>query len=702
MNTYAQGDAVNAVIGNESWARLQSKPLSPNTDEEERISTHLRYVISLLKNAEVEGEHIAKREQGIALLEEYVKKGAFPNHHRNFEERRPCFIDSTGNICAVGYLVEQTAGRAEAERINDLYQYAFLHEMKDDALLPWQKTSGFSLVELAIIQPAYGFKLRKYGNYYDPQEQLYGIVNNYTQQKITPPIFTSVQPVADYDLFLTQIGERYGITNAEGKEVVKHVHDEIQPRSFGDDLLFIAKTGVTLSVFDVRSNLLATVKNGRPVQFNHSFIVIEANGRQGALGLNGDWVIPISNYKVNIETLVYHTVNDSSEKTLPNRSLFVVQNENKKYGVFNSRGKQIIPFEYSALKRKEFVWIAEKDGKKSLLLLEGSHTRISNFTDVKGISVYSGANELLVYEGEKCGLINREGKWKIPQKYKFITKQLEFYHAYNDSGFACYDQAFHEFISPYKKVMGRYRDVYYYYGKGIGAVKKIDGSFLIAPTKDSVAFVGFTPTNEAVFARRKENYWELINDMGTKYMLPKINSFKSFSREHITLTYAGKTFVATLYKDSILIARNLPITDIRLMHQGIYAIKQNGKYGTVQLHHGYDKGYRRYYSSTLDTIYLIKFQYNNLYMAAEDGKIGMLDLFGKVALPFEYDDFREEYLNAPFKRGVYLKKGSVWYYFSKENYAVAQVSNDIQLLLETSKPHHEVDSHQQKLRTMVK
>ena len=395
-------------------------------------------------------------------------------------------------------------------------------------------------------------------------------------------------------------------------------------------------------------------------------------------------------------------MNNGLEQTLANRCIFLVENEQHKFGVIDSRGKQIVPFEYSSLKRQEFVWIAEKEGKKSLLLVEGTSTGIEDFTSLKGINGYPGSNVLIICKGERCGLIDRKGNWRIEQKYKHITQHLEFYHVYGDDGFACYTSAFHAFVPPHQKVMGRYRDVYYYYGKGKAAVKKLDGSYLIAPTEDSVAFVGFTPGNNAVFGKRQGNYWKFINDKGITYPVNRVEAFKSLSRENLTLTYGGKTYVGTLYQDKILIADDLPISEISLLGQGIYAIRQNGKYGTIQLYPDYEKGYKRYYPSTLDTIYPVKFQYNSLFMAAENGKMGMLDLFGKVVLGFEYDAFRSEYTNAPFTTGVYLRKEAVWYYYSQKTYSLTRVNDDMQALLEKSEAHHEVDSNLKKLRTIRK
>ena len=62
-------------------------------------------------------------------LQRYRLAGRFPQNHDYPDQRKPCFIDRDGHICAVGYLVEQSAGRAMANQINERYQYAKIFEM---------------------------------------------------------------------------------------------------------------------------------------------------------------------------------------------------------------------------------------------------------------------------------------------------------------------------------------------------------------------------------------------------------------------------------------------------------------------------------------------------------------------------------------------------------------------------------------------
>lgn len=155
----ASTSTINAVLGDASFLHTFGVPPPPYTDERLRISTHLAYVEQLLRAANVEylaSEQQQKRAFLLDKLHEYWQRGRFPKNTAFPHERRPCFIDDKGSICAVGYLVEQDSGRAAAERINAQYQYEYVPQMDAPFVQKWVRQSGLSVEECAKIQPAYG------------------------------------------------------------------------------------------------------------------------------------------------------------------------------------------------------------------------------------------------------------------------------------------------------------------------------------------------------------------------------------------------------------------------------------------------------------------------------------------------------------------------------------------------------------------
>ena len=153
-------DPVNAVLGDTSFMEQFGKAPTPGTDEDLRIRTHLAHVEGLLRQRPVAhlspAERVA-RGRVLDLLHVYTTQGVFPRNQEHPGRRVPCFIDDHGRICAVGYLVEHTAGRHVAERINTDHQFDEILAMRDPVVNNWASAHGLSLDECAMIQPTYGW-----------------------------------------------------------------------------------------------------------------------------------------------------------------------------------------------------------------------------------------------------------------------------------------------------------------------------------------------------------------------------------------------------------------------------------------------------------------------------------------------------------------------------------------------------------------
>lgn len=150
---------VNAVLGDISFYKAHGIYPHLETDEDLRIKTHLKYVEELLRTREVSHLTAEQKENRLILLDllnDYWSTGIFPGNYDYSDKRVPCFIDKNGNICAVGYLIEQTAGRQIAEEINEKYKYEYLMAMNDQTIDQWIQSSGLTKEECAMIQPAYG------------------------------------------------------------------------------------------------------------------------------------------------------------------------------------------------------------------------------------------------------------------------------------------------------------------------------------------------------------------------------------------------------------------------------------------------------------------------------------------------------------------------------------------------------------------
>jgi hypothetical protein len=148
---------VNAVIGNESYRATFGEAPKAGTSEQLRLRTHLAYVEGLLRARDVSHLAPAQRERRAHLLDQlraYRKRGVFPQNTYQ-RGRTPVFIDAQGRLCAVGFLIAQSAGREAAERINERYRLDRIADMDAPAVEKWAERHGFTLRELAMIQPTY-------------------------------------------------------------------------------------------------------------------------------------------------------------------------------------------------------------------------------------------------------------------------------------------------------------------------------------------------------------------------------------------------------------------------------------------------------------------------------------------------------------------------------------------------------------------
>ncbi len=157
----ASAEPINAVIGDESWVATHGgEPVEGVDVEVERIQTHLRFVLERLRASSglpLEDARFARRHALLDALEVYTEAGSFPQ--RNLSDgwgvRRPQFIDDAGVHCAVGDLIRVSGHPKLALSLDRVHEFDFVEDMNSRELFAWATHHGFSLRELAMIQPGY-------------------------------------------------------------------------------------------------------------------------------------------------------------------------------------------------------------------------------------------------------------------------------------------------------------------------------------------------------------------------------------------------------------------------------------------------------------------------------------------------------------------------------------------------------------------
>jgi hypothetical protein len=124
----------------------------------QRIQTHLKSVHSVLsKRSTIDLTNTQKVNRGrhLAILKSYYEAAIFPTNLYH-SKRQPYFVDDFGVHCAVGYLLAQDGQTEVVEAIRKNDNYAYVHELlKYSQLETWAKANGFTINELAWIQPGY-------------------------------------------------------------------------------------------------------------------------------------------------------------------------------------------------------------------------------------------------------------------------------------------------------------------------------------------------------------------------------------------------------------------------------------------------------------------------------------------------------------------------------------------------------------------
>jgi hypothetical protein len=145
---------------NENWKFHQGEISNESVSfkgDIERIQTHLLLVEKSLRNVEVSDltkQQFSNRLKTLNILHQYALDGKFPIN-TGHSVRQPYFIDIYGTHCAVGFLVKETGFAEISKAISKKQNFAYVKEIVSPELVKWSEDFGFTLEELAWIQPGY-------------------------------------------------------------------------------------------------------------------------------------------------------------------------------------------------------------------------------------------------------------------------------------------------------------------------------------------------------------------------------------------------------------------------------------------------------------------------------------------------------------------------------------------------------------------
>ncbi len=153
-------DHLNTV--NSLWSQVNTdNPLfaasASFVSDTERIGAHLLHVVALLRSTthpEFDAASLSRRADLLNTLEIYARSNDFPVN-TGHAYRIPYFIDYKGTPCAVGHLIIESGFASFAEKVKAEMNNAYLLDMPYDEVPVWAAAHGFTVEELALIQPGY-------------------------------------------------------------------------------------------------------------------------------------------------------------------------------------------------------------------------------------------------------------------------------------------------------------------------------------------------------------------------------------------------------------------------------------------------------------------------------------------------------------------------------------------------------------------
>jgi hypothetical protein len=145
----------DVIIGDGDFNQVRTEHPTDPVTEHANHTFRLRYIESMLRSRDVSDMPVelrAERARNLDRLHAYWTRGEYPVNYEHPTAWEPCFIDTKGAICAVGYLVEQSAGREFAQGIDSRYHFATIKQMNAPELDRWIATSGLTRAEVVTIQ----------------------------------------------------------------------------------------------------------------------------------------------------------------------------------------------------------------------------------------------------------------------------------------------------------------------------------------------------------------------------------------------------------------------------------------------------------------------------------------------------------------------------------------------------------------------
>ena len=378
---YSCAQPVNAVIGDSSWLQVFGSWPDANSPEKLRIQSHLAQAINVIEAAPGPAHLQKQRKHSIRLLKEYLRQGEFPRQFNYASaERRPCFIDDKGRLCAVGYLIAETVGRAESERINASFRFHYLLDIKDSLLEQWQKASGLSMRELAMVQPAYT-PPKKYYRYRSKQGR-FGLRYSSNNFPAILPRYLALYHDSEQNFFWARNRKGWKVYSSRAWPINYHHYDTVFLWQEQQNLNLLVSEKRACQAFNQLGDSRFKLEGVYPKAIVGSLFIAQKGEQMGVFNWQGEEVIPATFDQ--IEPMYSRLSSAPIIDIGPRMPTAYKVLKNGFWGIINTSGAPIIKAEWTSISHERGLYMAENlMQEKRLFKLNGNSIELSDLESIE-------------------------------------------------------------------------------------------------------------------------------------------------------------------------------------------------------------------------------------------------------------------------------------------------------------------------------
>lgn len=291
---------------------------------------------------------------------------------------------------------------------------SILNEKEEKIMTEYQKIEPIRLKNISS-DLMYEKSVLKY-----EKEGKSGLIN-LEGKEITKPIYDEIDslPYKEGELLVKQ-NEKYGVINMKGNKILEIEYDEIKVDEYYTDENHYQYAGYIVLVKTEEGYRYGYINNkGKEIlntEYNEIARVTEIPNNENVYIIcakNGQYGVT-----KNEETIIGNEYQSIHYDTT--NQLFVVE-KSKKYGVINLQGKTIVPIQYQEIDITGiYIYAQNEKGDKTVYNTNGTQENID-----ASIAILKTSNEAykikINNEKEtKYGVVNKEGKQLIEEKYNYI------------------------------------------------------------------------------------------------------------------------------------------------------------------------------------------------------------------------------------------------------------------------------------------